>query len=454
MFAIFPKRLVEISIGSSRRKLAKRDHELFSNNCLESEIDEQQRILFNQMWKEAIKLPFYEHWRSVHSLPNKIGTLTELDDWPLLTKDKLRQNLDLVSNTPSISGYYSTSGSTGQPFHFPKGVVDQDNSYAAMWSYRIDQGLSAFDASLIVTNLHAGSSQNWNQRVTAKLIRSAKDLLVNSRRVDGFIASSEKADKAIRKIQQFKPKYIIGYPSGILQIALRAKQLGVDLPVIERIILTSESIFSEDIEIIEDGLQSRVSIEYGSIETGVLAGTPGSGEAWPLRTLWWHNLIRSGDNNEALVTSLSPRVFPLVNYSLGDVIEVGKVSSQGSVLEIQNVEGRTRDTLKLPSKNGEIVSFSARSLVNCIRNSAAMQSVQLAQINESEVRALIVAPDAEPQLIVNGMASSLKRSFPSFKFHSVSVTFIDAHISSARGKRGVVVDLDSVPECEKSFWLN
>ena len=141
MTNFYPKKIVKRTIGATRTNLAVKYLTEFRSRQDLISIEEQQLALFNKTWAQARQLPFYSYWQEKHDLPNQILNLSSLDSWPVLNKEVLRENFDLVSQTPGITGAYTTSGSTGQPFSFPKGANEQEAAYASMWSYRSANGL-------------------------------------------------------------------------------------------------------------------------------------------------------------------------------------------------------------------------------------------------------------------------------------------------------------------------
>lgn len=91
----------------------------------ETETGEQQRIRLdklNETWKRArAASPFYRYWARKHALPARLETLEQIQDFPLLTKNVLREHQDLVFDDGDGEAAYVTGGSTGSPMRYPKG---------------------------------------------------------------------------------------------------------------------------------------------------------------------------------------------------------------------------------------------------------------------------------------------------------------------------------------------
>lgn len=265
---IYPARLIRLTFGKTRNELSRVHTEKLNATSSGEEIERQQLERFNQAWSYALTLPFYSHWKSIHDLPTSINQLSDLAEWPALTKDELRGNSELVQATPGITGHYRTSGSSGEPFNFPKGSRDSFESFSTLWSYRIGHGLQVFDPYLGVVSTIGGTTNSRFSQWKERAIRTGKDVLANSWKTKGFIATPPDADSAIRALRTLRPKYIIGYTSGIAAIARRVEQRKIELPYLSHVILTSETIEAKDIEQIRKSLNVNVLVEYGASELG------------------------------------------------------------------------------------------------------------------------------------------------------------------------------------------
>lgn len=440
MSIFYPSSMIRKTLGRSRYELSKKFLAEFIMPVDHDHVHAEQLRAFNASWEKARRLPFYQNWQANHDLPDCIGRIRDLADWPVLTKIDLRQDIELVNQTPNVVGYYRTSGSTSQPFAFPRGEGEFSDSYASMWSYRSAHGLRPFDPFLAVSNISTGAAISRLTQRRNRLQRIAKDLVGNSWRCNGFVATVEEADAALSSIRFFRTKYLAGYTSGIVALARRAQQRELDFPYLTHAILTSETIDQADIELVESALKVTVLIEYGAVEFGVVAATTRDQSAWPLDVLWWSNLLRLDHDSSGVVTTLGPRVFPLINYATGDAIHPTVVSGEGSVLQIGNIEGRVRDVVEIATRDGGKQTVSAREITTLVRDFEGIDSVQIAQVNDGCIELYVVAPSVNHGEMVRRMSDSLMRNKRGFQLDSVRAKFIDIHIVGARGKRGIVVD--------------
>lgn len=52
-----------------------------------SNIEQYQIDKFNEVWEDAYKnIPFFKEWKDTYKLPSSISSLSELSNWPVLTK--------------------------------------------------------------------------------------------------------------------------------------------------------------------------------------------------------------------------------------------------------------------------------------------------------------------------------------------------------------------------------
>lgn len=454
MNAIYPKAIMRRTLGRQRYQLSQKYSRTFSEDTNPEKIEEKQIELFNKTWQKAQELPFYSFWKLTHNLPDQIESIADLGEWPVLTKDDLRANRALMEDTPSITGYYRTSGSTSEPFGFPSGKGEIDDRYATMWSYRIGHGLYPFDPFLSVANTLSGAAQSRFVQLKNRLVRGLKDLAGNSWKSKGFIASKEDADRAILSIKVSRPRYLIGFTSGITAIARRIEERKLNFPFLTHVILTSETIDDADIRLIQRALNVEVLIEYGAVELGVVAGTVSGAEGWPIKVTWWNYIVRMSSDDSAVITALSPQVFPLINYAIGDIIRVSQISPQGSVLEIEEIQGRSRDFVNIAVGGGGLKNVSAREIAYLVRDLDGVDSVQVMQLNEGAIRLYVVSPNMDRDILVERMAASVKRNQKDLSPGSIEVAFVDHHIASARGKRGVVIDLENAPPVTQVYSLD
>lgn len=442
----YPRQIVRTTVGRHRHQLALDGGRRFTARISPSSVEGRQVQLFNKAWEKSLTTPFYQYWSDRHSLPDSISDLADLDSWPILTKDHLRGKADLVKSTPGMVGAFTTSGSSSEPFSFPRGEGEFDALYRDAWSYRVANGLQPFDGFVVMTNTARSASVSGLAQLKSRLARQVKDLAGNSWSTNGFIADNADADKAIASVRFHRPKYVIGFTSALAVVGRRALDRGVRFPSVEKVIPTSETVDMADIDVMQRAFGAEVLIEYGAIELGVVAGTPQGASGWPLRVNWWSTLVRLDNDSGAVCTTLNDRAFPLINYSIGDVIGAGQTGPGGSILTINQIEGRTKDVVEVALRDGTSKHIRARQLVNLVRELDGIESVQIAPQRDGRADIIIAAPVADPGRIARHAAASIRRNVPEIEPGALRLRFVDRHIPGARGKRGILVDPSRVAE--------
>jgi len=152
--------------------------------------------------------------------------------------------------------------------------------------------------------------------------------------------------------------YINGYTNAILLFANFLIRKNIVLKDIcnslRYVIPTSEVCTEIHREIMQKAFGVPVFIEYGAAELDIIAMENLSGEFLVnnqtlfVEILDDNNLpVLPGQTGRVVVTSLYNKAMPFIRYDLGDRATLGIDSGQVSTL--QNIEGRTNDTIKLPS---------------------------------------------------------------------------------------------------------
>jgi phenylacetate-CoA ligase len=145
-----------------------------------------------------------------------------------------------------------------------------------------------------------------------------------------FHMTEENLPAYIRKLNQFKPKLIEGYPLSILRLAeyIRDHQITLDFNLVG-LSTSSENFTSDQRKTMEEAFGCRVFDQYGSAESVVFAAECEHGtmhiapEYGIVEVLTESGDIRSEGEGELVVTTLLNHVMPLIRYRIGDL---GKLS--------------------------------------------------------------------------------------------------------------------------------
>lgn len=441
----YPKSLVRRTVGKSRYRLGVRDRDLFARPLNPEEIAREQVERFNRTWAHALTLPFYRKMAAEHQLPAVISDLSELQQWPVLTKQDLRRNEELMWEGMDQDLAYETSGTTSDPFRFPAGKDDIHDIYASMWSYRAAVGMEPFDSFGAFDDFHPGTATGKTQLMLNVLSRRVRDIVGNSWMFSSLEADVARLDDQLARIARMRPAYLVGRTNSMKALARRAEETGIlrnadYSPQIT--IITSELITPECVQVVSEGLNTMVLSEYGAREIGVLAASTPEG-TWPMRTVWNHCILRADEEGSALVTTIGNRAFPLINYQIGDVIDPVTTGPGGTVLELGPVKGRLADIVHLPNREGVTQPLEGVSISLAVVQLPEVHGVQLVQ-QEGAVTVLVVAPQIDKSEYLQSVSTSLQAAFPDLQEGTVKLALIDDMVLGARGKRALMVPEDRV----------
>ncbi len=182
------------------------------------------------------------------------------------------------------------------------------------------------------------------------LARSTR--LVDSHVFDCFLDPAEN----YRRLLDFQPHILSGYPSALVQIALQHAQQQGEMKCLRRVSCGGEQLAPHQRRILEDAFAVPVHNNYGTSETNVAA--------WQCpKTGLWHICddgvllevcrngipVPEGQSGEIIITSLHSRTMPVIRYSIGDRAVAGPaVCPCGSPFStLQELQGRTIDFLQL-----------------------------------------------------------------------------------------------------------
>lgn len=170
---------------------------------------------FNKIWENAVEnVPFYAGWSLQHKLPKKIKSLSDLDNWPILTKADLRNVVAFKrTDVPKPTMCIKTGGSTGEPVHLPawRDSTAGVSQLLGRRAYGIELGDRAF---LLWGHEHLYGT-GFNRKVNT-LKRHLKDWLAGWTRVSAYDLGADSMHWAFAQLVKCSPKFIIGFSPAVL----------------------------------------------------------------------------------------------------------------------------------------------------------------------------------------------------------------------------------------------
>jgi phenylacetate-CoA ligase len=284
-----------------------------------------------------------------------IGDFTTWESLPIMKK----QDYQVPLNDRLSQGFLEkkvyinkTSGSSGNPIRFGKDKY----SHAITWAYNMERfGWYGIDFNSSFQARYYGIPLDTLENNIVRL----KDFLANRHRFS-ILDLSDKALEEMLQVYSKKPfDYINGYTSSIVLFAKYLKTENIILkevcPSLKVCVVTSEMLFEDDKNLLEEQFGVPVVNEYGCSEAGVIAFTNPAGE-WEVdsRTLYVEILdekdqpLPLGEEGRIIITSLHNKAHPFIRYEIGDYGVLSEKSTSKKPI-LKRLTGRTNDFAILPS---------------------------------------------------------------------------------------------------------
>jgi phenylacetate-CoA ligase len=253
-------------------------------------------------------------------------------------------------------------------------------------------------------------------------------------------------DDVSDRLRRFRPQLIHGYPSAIAQLAKLYADTGLPVSSLRAVTSTSETLYPEQRDVIEQALRTHVYNDYGSMEGQHLALEcdhrsmhihPARGIVELLK-LDSEEPAQPGELGRVVVTGLLARSMPLFRYDLGDTAEATGYRADcrcGSRWPtIGRVYGRLEDLVK--TRDGRRVGMISVSTLE------KFDGILESQIVQRDYGSFVyrIKPDKTLNLedferhVVADLRSRLQEDV------SVKFEYVDSVGRTARGKlRSVVV---------------
>ena len=352
---------------------------------------------FNAVWQDAVEnVPFYAEWKAKHGLPDRIESLNELANWPILEKKDLILNREKLTRKDITKFHESvTGGSTGEPLHFRTMAGDSLPSNTNLWIGRARMGIYPDTRMFILWGHRHFYGQGWKSNVRFK-IRQFKDWMTNHIRADATDLSVGMLRKDVEKLIQFKPECVYAYSASLLALVRTAKEYADECRKLKLrgVICTAGPLTARERKEISDYFGAPIGMEYGSMEGGVMAYQT------PMTDCRYHvfdtHLIQTmpepvTGNSQVLVTKLYKCYLPLIRYRLGDYIEGACVDEAGFVVRFDEVLGRTGDEVDV----GNGIKFHGQSFMTCAEGFDKIVAYQI-RVNRRLGRVTFVAQTLAP----------------------------------------------------------
>lgn len=300
--------------------------------------------------------PYYrEVFRRAGFDPREVRSLVQLRDLPVLEKADLRDRVAEIMTTAPGRGLVKrkTSGSTGIPLALWAEPEARDAWMAAGLRFLRWWGIEIGDRRVTLISRHALTRGMWLKQV----------LFANTLEYSAMDLSAATLARVCARLRR-GVSALFGYPSSLVYLAehIAAEHSGVQ-PALRAVFTTGEVLHADQRALLRRVFRCPVVDEYGSSETGHLAGECPAGrmhiaaENVLLEALPVDGQPETGD---LLVTDLNNLATPLIRYRIGDLGRVEQGCPCGRALPVLRLQaGRASDLITLP--DGRRMDFTILS---------------------------------------------------------------------------------------------
>ena len=332
-------------------------------------LEEYQMQQLSRLLDHAYEnVPYYRRIFDERGLkPKHIQDFNDFRKLPYLTKDNVRENLhDLMARNIPEKGmqYVTTSGSTGIPLGL---YIERKTNQVVMafewreWNwmgYKFGDRCAVLRGN-VVKREENGQKAWWEyDKANNYLILSTYDM------------TDYNLPYYARKIEEFKPRVIQGYPSAldILTRFIRDNNLTVNAQGnIIAISTSSENLYPAQRQMIEETFKCRVFDKYGNSEQVTILGECERHEGYHDFMEYSYTEILDEDANpvtedgivgEIVGTAFTNYAMPFIRYKTGDLVEytTHRCSCGRQLPLVKRIEGRVQDFII--DKNGGLMSLS------------------------------------------------------------------------------------------------
>jgi phenylacetate-CoA ligase len=317
--------------------------------------DWQQSRLSEILEYAVTRVPFYrELWAKRRRLGD-MRTWKTLSNWPILSKQQLRQNQRAFLSDdciPRALFYDQTSGTSGTPLK-----VFFSKETARQW-------YAVYETRLRNWN-NVGRHDRWailgGQQVVPPRARKAPYWVHNFPMRQLYLSanhiSAASAPSYCTAISSFGATHLIAYPSSATALARELLGAGLKCTGLKVVITNAEPLLSWQKEVMEEAFGATVRESYGMCEmvAGASECSAGSLHLWPEAgyTEVLGDLIDEpvpdGKAGRLVCTGLLNHDMPLIRYEIGDrgsISVSGELCACGRRLPVlKSLEGRSSDIL-------------------------------------------------------------------------------------------------------------
>ncbi|MCB0459714.1 MAG: phenylacetate--CoA ligase family protein [Flavobacteriaceae bacterium] len=306
--------------------------------------EEYQINLLNSLIQKSVdNTEYYKNFLNKHS--DKIDSIESFNyNFPLIDKELIiKYRSQLINYSQSKRYNHTTSGSTGDPMIIEISPLAEAYRRARTIYFKSLWQIKPSDKSVLIWGLKK------TEKSSGSYLTKIKKTFRNRLDINVFDLNEKTIFEYYKAIEDFKPVYLRGYKSAIYMLAylMNRNNLQFKKCAPKVAIVTSEVLFENEREFIQDVLNCRVANEYGSAECGIIAYECPEGSMHISEESVYLN---TDSENNVRVTELFNDGMPLINYKNNDKIILSEATCNCGRTSrvVSKVEGRLNDFVQCP----------------------------------------------------------------------------------------------------------
>lgn len=322
-----------------------------------------------------------------------------LVEFPPLEKDSLIRELTLIRTIEEGKGVISlTGGTTGASMkvvYRPEDVQERNallDHFRATYGYELGEKVAWFSGKDLATQEDVDRGRCYRDDHRNR-IRFFSTFLINRNNFDSYWNA----------LREFQPRFMVGFPSSVLDIAMYARERGLKADwKVDVMFPTAETVLPVHRDVIGEVFGCRLVNQYASSEGApfILECPEGRLHIHPLSGVF-EVLDENGEparEGEMVVTSFSTRGTPLIRYRIGDRMRLASPDDRcGCTWNfplVDWIDGRTSDFI-YSSETGRI---NLGNLSNCTKDVEGILSFQVQQDSVDEILVRVVGDQRFDQM--------------------------------------------------------
>ncbi len=316
---------------------------------------------------------------------NKIQTLDELQNIPLLDKDLIRNHFEELksSNFHSYSPRLTqTGGTTGKPLITYKDRI----SHSYLWGNNLRAwSVGGYNIGDSFIHLASGSllpkASNLKNRIY--------NILQNAILVTSYHLTDDVLNNLVNIINKKRPMFIYGYSSSIFLLSTFIKNKRIVINGnLKAVFATSDMLLPWQRKIIEQALNASVFDIYGCPEGGIISFECKEHSGYHVNEeSAYIEILDKNESSLGLIVStpLFNYAFPLIRYKTGDVGSLNSSICQCGrhLSKISELGGRIRDFIRL--RDGRYIHGAFFNHLEVFYKTSWIQQYQIIQENLDEL---------------------------------------------------------------------